>query len=295
MRRRLVCILPCLLLYGCQEPAETAIQVGVSTLEGESDRVIRWEPFRGYLERRLHSKVILKQASDYAGVIEALKAHHIDLAYFGAAAFARAYIVTGGQVIPLAATLNEEGQPGYYSVIAVRADSPYRSVRDLRGKTIAFADPNSTSGYLAPSWFLKQAGIEPDSFFGRVVFAGNHEAAVIAAHNRTADAAATWAYGPSRSNIRRMSEKGMIPDESMREIWRSPMIPTSAWTVRTDCPSELRQKLRDAILEFAQADPASFAVLSSGRETGYAATDNAFYEPVVKMVRAQAAERTPYK
>lgn len=285
-------------LGGCRTASSPAganapqpLRIGISTGENEADRLVRWEPFRLYLARRLQRPVELRSATDYAGVIEALRAKQLDLAQLGAAAYARAWLLTQGAVRPLATALNEDGESGYYSVIEVRADSPYRTIADLKGKTLAFADPNSTSGYVAPAYFLTEQGSEPKAHFARTIFAGSHEGAVLAVVNRTCDAAATWAYGDTRTNAARMAGKGMIPRGSTRTVWRSPELPTTAWTVRRDLPEPLQQALRGALVSFAADDAASFAVVGKGRETGYVAADHARYEPVIRMVRDSLAAR----
>ena len=87
---------------------------------------------------------------------------------------------------------NNDGAIGYYSMIYVKADNPYRDIQDLRGKTIGFVDPNSTSGCNAPRFYLHKIGIDVDSFFGKSIFTGSHENAVTALAKRTIDCAADW-------------------------------------------------------------------------------------------------------
>ncbi len=132
-----------------------------------------------YFEKRFGIKINWRTATDYAGIIEGVKAGKIQLAYFGPASYAKCYIVTNGKVTPLAGALDEEGKLGYYSVIVVKKDSPYQSVNDLKGVKFAFADPNSTSGHQAPRFFLAEEGIKADEFFGSATFSGSHENSVI--------------------------------------------------------------------------------------------------------------------
>jgi phosphate/phosphite/phosphonate ABC transporter binding protein len=137
------------------------LNIGVISSENEADRVARHQRFLAYMERTLRMKLRMHNATDYAGTIEGLKARKLEFARFGPASYAQAWLVTGGKVEPLAVQTDRDGFAGYHSVIVVGTDSAHRSVDDLKGKSLAFADPNSTSGYIAPRYFLKEAGFDP--------------------------------------------------------------------------------------------------------------------------------------
>lgn len=294
-RRDALTLLAGMAVVGCgKQNRPRTLRIAMSAIENEADRTARYVPLRMYLERKLAVQVEIRTAADYAGVIEAVRAGHVDVAYVGAAAYAQAWQVTNGNVLPLAASLNEAGQAGYYSVIEVAAGTAYRNVTDLRGRIIAFADPNSTSGFLAPSYFLRAEGVDPDTFFSKTVFAGTHEATILAVVRGTADAGATWAYGDALTNSARMAGKGMIPRGSTRTVWRSPLIPSSAWVVRVDMPASERLLLQQAITSCAAEDPAGFAIVGSGRESGYAATTHGHYETVIAMLRANLDRRKAF-
>ena len=118
--------------------------------------------------------VKLRVANDYAAVIEGQRAGNIQIAYYGPASYSKAYL-TGVKTEPFVTTRNNDGAIGYYSVIYVKADSPYKDIHDLKGKTIGFVDPNSTSGYNTPRFYLHKIGIDVDSFFGKSIITGSHE------------------------------------------------------------------------------------------------------------------------
>ena len=85
----------------------------------------------------------------------------------------------------------------YISVMVVRADSGIKSLEDMKGHSLAWADPNSTSGYLIPSATLKAQGIKLDdgAYFSKTGFAGGHEQGVVAVLNKQYDGAVTWTSG----------------------------------------------------------------------------------------------------
>ena len=145
-------------------------------------------------------------------------------------------LTTGGKVEPIVVETDSDGSVSYHSVIAVKADSPYQSLDDLKGKSLAFADPNLTSGFVAPSYFPREEGINPESFFGRTGFSGSHENGILAVLNGTYDAAATSWTNEERSNVVRMESKGMIPKGQIRYVWKSPKLPNGPWAMHADLP-----------------------------------------------------------
>ena len=123
------------------------VRIGILSGENEKDRMARYDRFKVYMERALGAPVKIFTASDYAGVIQAMAAKQIEFAFLGSSAYAQAWKETDGKVEPLLTSLQPDGSTGYYSVVVVRCDSPYKKLEDLKGKTLAFADPNSTSGF----------------------------------------------------------------------------------------------------------------------------------------------------
>ena len=128
-------------------PAENA--------SGVSDR---FAPFVAYLSQQIGMKVSLKIANDYAAVIEGQRAGNVHVGYYGPASFARARL-TGVATDAFVIDVNSDGTKGYNSVFYVRANSPYKTLADLKGKNLGLVDPNSTSGYNMPLFALNKNGI----------------------------------------------------------------------------------------------------------------------------------------
>ena len=171
-----------------QYPELTFAVVPAENASGVSDR---YAPYMDYLTKQLGVAVKLRIANDYAAVIEGQRAGNIQIAYYGPASYSKAYLA-GVKTEPFVTTRNNDGAIGYYSVIYVKADSPYKDIHDLKGKTIGFVDPNSTSGYNAPRFYLHKNGIDVDSFFGKSIITGSHENGIIALDKGTVDCAADW-------------------------------------------------------------------------------------------------------
>lgn len=289
----LLTLTPCIHPARAQDwrKAHPKIVMGIITSENESDRVARWKPVREYLSQELGVEVTERLATDYAGVIEGVKAKKVDLAYFGPASFSRAWLVTHHQVDPLVAKLNGDGSFGYHSIIVVRTNSPYRNVQDLKGKKFAFADPNSTSGHQAPRFFLHKQGIDVDTFFGETEFSGSHENSIIALLNGTFDAAATWWNSPTDNNPTRMEKKGMIKPGQWRIIWKSPLLPNDPWTMPTWLPKQMREDVRQAIMQMPEKDPTAFKDLFGKESKGFRAVSVEDYQPIIEMIQANMKER----
>src|SRR5215472_9105868 len=115
-----------------QYPELTFAVVPAENASGVGDR---YAPFMDYLSKELGVPVKLRIANDYAAVIEGQRAGNIQIAYYGPASYSTAYM-TGVKTEPFVTTRNNDGSVGYYSVIYVKADSPYKDIHDLKGKTI---------------------------------------------------------------------------------------------------------------------------------------------------------------
>jgi phosphonate transport system substrate-binding protein len=273
----------------------STLNFGVVSSENEADRIARYKAFVAYSELRLQVSIKMHQATDYAGTIEALKARKLEFARFGAASYAQAWLITGGKVEPIVVETDSEGSVSYHSVIAVKADSPYQSLDDLKGKSLAFVDPNSTSGFVATAYFLREDGINPETFFGRTGFSGSHENGIIAVLNGTYDAAATSWTNEERSNVARMESKGMIPKGQIRYIWKSPQLPNGPWAMHADLPAALKVDIRAALVALPTDDPQAWKDITNGKSKGLEETTHAAFEPIIRMIKDNQRARRDAK
>ena len=254
-------------------PAENA--------SGVSDR---YAPYMDYLTKALGVPVKLRLANDYAAVIEGQRAGNIQIAYYGPASYSKAYL-TGVKTEPFVTSRNNDGAIGYYSVIYVKADSPYKDIHDLKGKTIGFVDPTSTSGYNAPRFYLHKEGIEVDSFFGKSIITGSHENGVIALDKGTVDCAADWWNADNDSNLTRMVAKGMAKKEDFRIIFKSGLLPGSPYAYLSDLPDDLKKAIVTAFMDAPTKDKAAFDRLSDGKDKEFVAVTHKDYADIVDMIQ----------
>ncbi|TCZ64958.1 phosphonate ABC transporter substrate-binding protein [Roseicella aquatilis] len=252
--------------------------------ENASGVIERWTPFVEYLSRALGTKVTLRIASDYAAVIEGQRAGNIHIAQYGPSSFARA-LMTGARIEAFAIETNTDGSKGYHSVFYVRKDSPYQKIEDLKGRNLGLVDPNSTSGNNVPRFALHRMGIEPETFFGRVVYTGSHENAVIALSQGTVDMAANWWNDEQESNLLRMARKGMVKAEDFRILYKSDQIVNSPFAYLTSLPEEARAAIRAAVLAMPQRDAEGFRRIYEGKQGPWEPVDNGAYEPIIELNR----------
>ena len=218
------------------------------------------DPVRHYLSKELGVKVNLRIANDYAAVIEGQRAGNIHIASYGSASFARARL-TGVKTDAFANDINSDGSTGYYSVFFVKASSPYKSVDQLKGKNLGLVDPNSTSGNNVPRFELDKLGIsDADAYFGKVVFTGSHENAILALTQGTVDVAANQWTTDDDSTLAQMLHKGMLKNadgtpmkkDDFRIIHKSAPILNGPYAYSSELPDDLKAAIAKA---FADARP----------------------------------------
>lgn len=261
------------------------LKFGILSGENEKDRIARYTPFEEYLERELGVEVEIFTAGSYDGVIQAIAADQIEFAFFGSSSYAAAYTATEGGVEPLLSRLQNDGSTGYFSIIVTRCDSGLNDLASLEGKVLAFADPDSTSGYAVPYFNLSKE-VDPKTYFSAIPFSGAHEAGVVGVVNGTFDAAATYMTNETNGIIPRMVTKGMIDEGVACPIWKSPEITSGPFTARANLPESLKQDMKQAVLDIVEKDNAAFIEMTGGADStqkDWIEVDHSRYEWIVAM------------
>nr|WP_297388991.1 phosphonate ABC transporter substrate-binding protein [uncultured Roseateles sp.] len=219
------------------------------------------------LQQQLGMPVKPFVATDYNGVIEALRAKKLDVAYLGPFSYVLASSVAEVEAFSVAVT-KKTGQSAYRSVILARKDSGLRSVAELKGRNFAFVDPSSASGHLFPKAGLQQTGLDPDAYFGRVVFSGSHDASILAVANRKVDAAAV-----ADRIFNSAVAKGTVKQDDFVVLWSSRPIPESPMVWRKDLDPALKEKLAKALANLKDVKWGDQGVLNGFQPTSDAAYD----------------------
>lgn len=267
------------------------VRFGISSAENEAQAMQRTQPMVDYLSKRLGVPVKLYRMSDYAGLVEAMRTDQIEFARFGPAVYSLGRRVIGDKLQPLFRDIDNNGQEGYYSIVVVRADSPYQKIEDLKGKRFAWADPNSTSGYAVPTYYMRKQGIDPQKHFAATAFSGGHDVSVIALDRGQFDGVATYQVNAKSGIPQRLAQRGMIPAESWRVIWTSPLIPASPFSTRANLPQALKDEFVLAMREMATAAPDVWKLFTDGNVSGYAPARHEDYLDIMAIVQELEASR----
>jgi phosphonate transport system substrate-binding protein len=267
------------------------LRMGVSSAENEAGAIARHEPVVKYLAQKLGVPVKIYRTADYAGLVEAMRGDQLEFSRFGPAVYSLGRRVMGDKLQPVLRDVDNNGAEGYYSVVVVKADGPYQTIEDLKGKTFAFADPNSTSGYAFPSFYLKKQGFDPKAHFSGTVFSGSHENSVIAVAKGQYDAAATFWTNETSGMIQRVEGKGLIPKGTLRIIWKSPLIPASPFCLRGDLPEDLKQAIVAAMIAMKDEAPEAWKTFTDGQVSRYAPARHEDYFDVVNVLAELERER----
>ncbi len=269
-------------------------RIGLLGGENEADRLRNNDCLRGALEERLGVPVELFPAPDYAGVIQGLVAGQLEYGALGASAYAAIHLQDPDAVDPIFVSAEADGSTGYIAPMYVRADSDIQSLEDMEGRSLAYADPNSTSGYLVPKFELSQQGIDDEEYFSRTGFGGGHEQAVIAVLDGQYDAGVTWASGQgdpddgyTRGNLRRMIDNGLLDMDELRIIWESDEIPNGPVVIHNSVPAEAREIVEDYLANQLEQDPDCYYDISFGEGQGWVPVDHSFFEGIVAMRRSE--------
>lgn len=252
------------------------IVMGLIPVENNEEVIQKFEPMRAYLEKKLGIKVKVFTATDYAGVIEAMKKKRVDIAWFGPLSYYLAEQEAGAEAFAVGIREGSSSHT-YKSLIIAPCDSGIQSIKDLKGKSVAFVDPASTSGGLVPTYMVKkETGMMPQEFFGKLTYVGSHDAAELAVKNKTVDAAAD-----NDITYERMLAKGLITKETNCIVKESDPLPGSPLTYRSDLPADLKAKIQDAILTAHK----EIKVTGYGNLTHYVAVSPKDYQIIRDMVK----------
>lgn len=221
--------------------AETAeINFGIISTESQQNLKPKWEPFLAAMSKEVGIPIKPFFASDYAGIIEAQKFNKVQMAWYGNKSAMEAVDRADGQVF--VQSVNANGDPGYWSLIIAHKDSKISSVDDMMkcDKSLAFGngDPNSTSGFLVPSVYLFSAkGVEPKDCFKAVTNA-NHETNIMAVLNKQVDLATN-----NTESMKLFADKDPAKAAMVKEVWRSPLIPSDPIVWRKDLDDTAKSKI----------------------------------------------------
>lgn len=244
-------------LVGCGEPSSTPtgtenkapataalkeLHVALAPSEDAEKMAAAFEPIRAQLAKDTGLDVKVDRVTDYASVVEAQKAGKVDLAWYGPLSMVLANQEAGAE--PIVLGVSKGGDATYHSVAIVPAGSKAKSLADLKGLKVALVDPGSTSGNLVPrAAIMKLTNMKAEDFFGKLSYAGSHDAALLSLVNGAVDACMI----EDVTYVAKTKSKEVDPAK-FRILWTSDPIPQSPLAVRKDLPVDVRNKIVDSFL-----------------------------------------------
>lgn len=269
---------------GACAPEIAEIEFGILSTESQDNLQPKWDPLLEDMSAAVGRPVIGFYATDYTGVIEGMGAGKVQIAWYGGKSYIEAAERSSAEAF--AQTVALDGTKGYYSHLITNKENPIVSEIDLDtgdgdkyvvenagDLTFAFNDPNSTSGFLVPSYYVfAQQGADAEKIFSNLAFAGSHEATALAVAESQVDVATN-----NSENLDRLKETAPDALEKIQIIWTSPVIPSDPLAYRSDLPDCLKASIQDFFfnydneevltgLQWTKLDPAEDADWNTIRE-----------------------------
>ncbi len=261
------------------QASEEPLRFGITSTESSQNQADQWQPFLDDMSAALGVEVEPFFATDYAAVIQAMRFDQVDLAWYGNKSAMEAVDRAGGEIF--AQTVASDGAAGYWGLIIVNENSPYNSVNDILENsselTFGNGDPNSTSGYLVPSYYIfAKNNVDPNAAFKRTLNA-NHETNALTVANGQVDVATF-----STDSMKRLEVNHPDKADQLKVIWRSPLIPSDPLVWRSDLDQETKDEIRQFFLDYGDA-PEEQANLEPMNWSGFSASDNNQLLPIRQL------------
>ncbi len=274
--RRLLaaCTLACTLFGMSGAMAQsTPLKLGVGLFQPDKERNdATYKPLAEYLAAKLGRPVELRTVDTWEGLAKSLASGETDLALMGPWGYVLANHAAHAQVV---STILYDGKPEYFALMVTHPGSGIKTVADLKGKTFAFGDKGSTSGYLIPLHYFMTKGIDPDTYFAKVLYT-KHQAIETQVAAGQLDAGADY-----NRNRNAMIEQGLIKAERSVVIWQSAPLPNDAFAVSEQLFADKAFVARlQAALANVGTQLKTQPALLPPHYTGFVTQGNAFYKPI---------------
>lgn len=257
------------------------INFGIISTESSQNLKIDWQPLLEDMAKKTGYKVNAFFAPDYAGIIEGMRFNKVHVAWYGNKSAMEAVDRANGEVF--AQMVNADGTQGYYSHLIVHKDSPLKSLDDVikNSKNLSFGngDPNSTSGFLVPSYYVfAQNKIDAKTAF-KVSRGANHESNALAVANKQVDVATN-----NSENLDKIKDRMPEKFKDIRVVWTSPLIPLDPLVMRKDLPEPTKQKLKDFFYSYGQGGQSEKDTLMKiSKLSGFKPSTNAQLVPIRQL------------
>lgn len=248
------------------------------------------DQFRKDMEKELGIEIEELEGAEYSVGIEAMKAGKLDVLLVTPMSYYQAKKVAG--VEPLVTTTSMGEKPYRTVFIVNKDDKETQSLEDLKGKTFAFVDPASSSGYMFPkSKLVNELDLDPDQlenpdyFFKTVAYSGKHDSSIMGVIKGDYEAAAV-----AEQIIPQLVEAGMMKEDDVRIVGETDVIPNACFVIRADLPQEMKDKIKDFYLNYENGD--YFETLYGSKDVRFVEAKDEDYDVVKEMVETLNIEET---
>jgi len=267
--------------------AQKTLELGVGLFQPDKEKNdATYKPMAEYLSKKLGQPVRLRTVDTWEGLAKSLASGETDMALMGPWGYVLANHQAGAEVM---ATILYQGKPEYFAIMVTNPKSGINSIDDLKGKTFAFGDKGSTSGYLIPFHEFQKRGIDPDKYFSKVIYT-RHQAIETQVTRGELDAGADF-----NRNRDTMINDGLIKAADSKIFWTSAPLPNDAFAVSKDLAKDkaFTAKLTRALVDMGE-ELKTQANLLPNNYTGFVAKTNAFYKPI-RDAGLETGKLTPVK
>ena len=257
------------------------VSYGVISVETATDTIKSQKAFVAYASKELGVKFKLFTAAEYSGIMNGLAADQVHVGWLGPSSYAGTYMDCQC-VEAIAGAQNLQGGMGYNSVLIVKADSPYKTAEDLKGKTVARNDPHSTSGYTIPTVAWADKGTPIEKYYNSPL-SGGQQQTIVGVLNGTFDGGFTWTtLGDGFGAIRKMMDKGLLDRKAIRVVWTSKLIPTPPIVVLKSLPLAMKADLIKLFLRLDETNPKMAEAVAQGKTLGLQRVYHEDYLPIIE-------------
>ncbi len=268
-----------------QEPLR--IKIGLIPEQDIRKMAARYGPLAEYLSKKLNLKVILIYLDNYGEVCDKFIYKQLDAAFFGSFSYALTHVKAG--VEPLVRP-DYQGTSTYRGLIVVREDSSIKNIADMRGKRLALVNQATYAGYLYPLYYFKEHGVDKlEAYFSKIIFAESHDKAIFALLRDEADVAT-----PKDLVYQRVIKENPDLEKKLVVLSASQPVPSNALCVSKELDPNLKNKLKDILLNLNN-DPEAKPVLESlGGATRFIETQDEDYRHLYQIINALGIDLNTY-
>lgn len=257
------------------------INFGIISTEATQNLKADWQPLIDDMIKQTGLKVTAFFAPDYAGIIEGMRFNKVQVAWLGNKSAMEAVDRSNAEVF--AQMVNADGTQGYYSHLIVHKDSAIKTLDDMlkNGKSLSFGngDPNSTSGFLVPGFYVfAKNKVDAKSFF-KVVRSANHETNALAVANKQVDIATN-----NSENLDKIKDRQPEKFKDIRIVWTSPLIPLDPLVLHKEMPAVAKEKIKTFFYNYGKTDAREKEILMKiSKLSGFKASTNAQLTPIREL------------